>query len=1284
MVVTAGPGAGKTRILSHRFCFILLTDDYVSIPRILTLTFTEKAAEEMKGRIYEMLSQLDREVRKGADESLKTRIREARDQFHRNRISTIHSFCANLLREHPVESGMDPGFAVIQGARQSRIMGQAIEAGLSSVWQGNREIMMPLLQTFGGRNRLISAVRNLIDHPLTFNRVVETRDELFRNKGWEELVFRDYCHLIRDRSLIPYLRGLNAMEGGKGQYDELLSLINDWYESVEKDQDTSGLPDFFHDLRRIVGERKPFSPTLSVMEGRRKISYIDLVDEFYPDLFHPRSPDHIFGSQVNLFLEVAAVCLDKYKKEKQRINALDFADLEARSYIFLTDLSNDRDQRELKMVQQRFKYIMVDEFQDTNRVQWDIVRRLCSSRGETGKAVLQPGKLFVVGDKRQAIYRFRGGDVTVFEAVTEEIKRSNTGDPVPMFWQRQEVRDRIDRIYEGYPESFKQQSDAYDSLSGKERTDILNGDIYLPHNFRTDSRPIDFFNRIFEEIFSNKGAVRQREYETAPRKICMPDGRGQSPEERGSVSFYLTRAESRGKKLAETEAVLMKNIIERILGKHGKENYEYKSFPDIREKIEQDRPAIGILFFAFSHLKSFESIFREAGLPFRVHRGKGFYRCQEVMDMVQLLNFLSDERQRISLLSILRSPVLGLADSEIFDLFYGQDVIPDQFLSSDNPHVMEVGRQILSWRLLSNRLTLAELIRKVIADRSLTAILSAHPNGRQRLANMEKLIEIARRFQTDGNGSLPEFVEYCLEMADQEEEEGEALVISGAESPICLMTIHAAKGLEFPMVIIPDLDRRIPARPRSGKPVRLYPSDRNMPGDWNHKEGEIPVWQVEIPGLHYTKEYSPLGYLLMRRNSLEDMAENRRVFYVGCTRARNHLILMGNMKKSLMEKERVPITSDDYRELATIMDLLDDIYGFSFNFPLEESHVYEGKDGLPSVIWGEPGSRGFTGVPYGGRGLDCSDFGEYDDRIKGMDLSGPIEPPPYFQLSFKSISIFRKCPAMFYYSVILGIKMNGTGLTGFVPDTEAVKLPDRREEEEAEYSSRNALFVGSLIHDYLERHRFGDQLDEALFMKIWERLCQTDQEGDSLDETTLEGLRERSLIHLKNTIHDERLVSLLCGEVDYAEVPFLISVSQGCEFRGVIDRLFRDRDRDCWSIIDWKSNDLSGKDPADVAEENGYNLQLACYKWAVERILNQEVGDVYIYFTDRGHLHKSQWEGDPGELIETMLERIREFIGSGDQRVSDLMGLKENETDCRSCEYRELPCKTFSPSVSNF
>ncbi|MFC1820609.1 UvrD-helicase domain-containing protein, partial [Thermodesulfobacteriota bacterium] len=1198
MVVTSGPGAGKTRILSHRFCFILLTDDSVSIPQILTLTFTEKAAEEMKGRIYEMLTQLDRDLGTGTDEKLIKKIREARGQFHRNRISTIHSFCANLLREHPVESGVDPGFIIIQGAKKRDLMAQSIEAGISSVWQRDRDLLMPLLQAFGSRKNLIRAVHDAIDHPLVFKRIMGTKERLFRTNGWANQIFRDYCRLIKDKSIIPYLKGLRELSNGKGKYKELLQLLEDWYECAEEDQEGFNVPNLFRNLRGMVTDRKSSSPTFSIREGIRKISYLDLVEEYYPDIFLFESPDLAFERELNLFIKVANVCMDQYVAEKEKINALDFSDLEARSHSFLIDLYENNEQSLLKRIQKRFRYIMVDEFQDTNRVQWDIIRLLCSYKDKGEKDLLQPKKLFVVGDKRQSIYRFRGGDVTLFESVTEKIKESNPENPVQMFWERRDMDDLIAKIYKGYPKLQRKQSEGFDSLSSSEKENILNGYIYLPHNFRTDSGPIDFFNRIFKEIFGNKGAGKPERFETASELISMPDGNMKSPRNKGSVTFYLTRASSERKGQAVTEAALIADIIERIMGKRGKSCHEYMAYPDIREKIENNQKAIGILFFRFSHLKSFEDILRDAGLPFKVHRGKGFYRCQEVMEMLQLLNYLTDERQRISLLSALRSPIFGLTDPEIFDLFYGETVTLDRFLLSENQYVRQAGRQIKSWRFLTDRLPIAELIRKIIYERSLMAIYSVHPNGMQRIANIEKLIKIARRFQSEGNGALSEFIKYCLEMADEEEEEGEAMVVSEGDSPISLMTVHAAKGLEFPMVIIPDLDRRLPARPRTGRPVRLYSSEKGEPGVWNFQEGEIPVWQVEIPGLDYLKKYSPLGHLLMRRNRLEDMAESRRVFYVGCTRARNHLVLIGSMKKSLMEKQKRSLTSEDYRERATILELLDDIYRFNLSFPREQSKIYADKGRVPSIIWSEPESRKFKGVYYDKLRLDSSDFGAYDDRIKKLDLTEPIQTPPYFQFSFKSVRIFKRCPVKFYYSVILGIKMEGSNYSGFKKDVSLTEGARLREDDEIDGSGK-ALFLGTLIHEYLEKHHFGNPLDEDLLNSIWERLSRSGTDAYDFDKDTLLSLREKTFNQLKNSVTDERLVRFLKGEVSYGEIPFLFSISQGIEFRGTIDRLFRDRNKGHWAIIDWKSNDLKERDPGDVAVENDYYLQLACYKLAV-------------------------------------------------------------------------------------
>jgi len=1269
MVVTSGPGAGKTGILSNRFCFILLTDHSVSVPQILTLTFTEKAAEEMKGRIYKMISLLERELEGGPDEKILMKIREAREHFNKNRISTIHSFCANLLRENPVESNIDPGFSIIQGAKQRDLMEESIESAISSIWRTNRDILIPLLRSFGGRKNLITAIDNIISHPMTFDHAYKTGRKLFETGGWANQVFSDYCRCIRDNNIIPYYKGLKGIDKGKGQYDELIDILEQWNARSDRDQECFGIPELFAAMRQLVDERHAFSAKLSVGEGMKKISYADLIEEFYPDIFRARSPDRIFEQEFNPFMEAARICLKQYRKEKTKTNSLDFADLETGCHSLLTHLFNN-DRIQLQKIQKGFKYIMVDEFQDTNIVQWEIIRLLCVHRGTKGMDVLQSGKLFVVGDKRQAIYRFRGGDVTVFESVTEEIKESNSETQAGFYWQRGDMDDLLTGIHKGYPEIKNRYAALFESMTGEEKDKMLSGNIYLPHNFRTDARPIDFFNRVFKVIFGNKGAVSPERYETTHGIITMPEIKRASEKDSGSVAVYLTTSHNVKKDAAGKEAALIADLIEGIIGKRGVENREYTAYRDIREKINAGQKAIGILFFKFSHIKTFEAIFREAGLPFMIHRGKGFYRCQEVMEIMQLLNYISDERQRISLLSALRSPIFGLTDAEVFDLFYGGDVTIDRLLASDNAYIRRTGDQLRTWRFLSNRLTIAELLRTIITDRGLTAIYSVHPNGSQRKANIEKLIETARRFQSDGNGALPEFVEYCLRMADEEEEEGEAQVITGEDCPIILMTVHAAKGLEFPMVIIPDLDHRPPVRIRPGMPLRLYPSENK--DQWNSAEGSIPVWQVEIPELGYFKRYSPLGYLLNRRNRLEDIAENRRVFYVACTRAMNHLVMIGSMKKRLLEKDAGSLCSEDYREHATILEILDDIYKFNINFPPDKKD-YCSEDGeSPAVFWREPEPRRFHGMNYKDDSFLPGDFGTYSDRIRERDLTSPIISPSYFRISFKSLSIYKECPRKFYYNVILGLRPEEPGYSGIMEETEKSEGARTREDDEMS-GSGDALLLGLLVHGYLERHRFGDGLNKDLFDNLWEKSVADNHRIEDLHKDTLGRLREKAHDQLERTVKDERLIKALSGTSDYPEAPFLLNISHGIDFRGAIDRVFRNRDKGCWSIIDWKSNDLKGRNPKDVAEENNYFLQLACYKYAVERITNEKVDGLYIYFTDTGDLLESGSQADAEGLIKDVIKKIKEREGNKPRNDID-----RNNIDilkCRLCGYRDAFCK---------
>jgi len=248
----------------------------------------------------------------------------------------------------------------------------------------------------------------------------------------------------------------------------------------------------------------------------------------------------------------------------------------------------------------------------------------------------------------------------------------------------------------------------------------------------------------------------------------------------------------------------------------------------------------------------------------------------------------------------------------------------------------------------------------------------------------------------------------------------------------------------------------------------------------------------------------------------------------------------------------------------------------------------------------------------------------------------------------------------------------GFGLKGDVPFMEGFGY---EEDDEPEYDSKGALFLGSVIHKYLERHRFGDPLDENLFHGTWGRLSEPNINGDHFDKETMATLRAKAMKHLETTVNDKRLIRLLEGQEHFAEVPFLFSISQGCEFRGVIDRLFKDRDRGQWVIFDWKSNDLKDKDPELVAEENDYHLQLACYKWAVEHILNEKVGDLYIYFTDRGHLLNSRWDGNPEDMIEEVLRKIGDHEANRDRWGQDFIAtMKKDVSDCRFCEYEAVLC----------
>ena len=1268
MVVTAGPGAGKTRVLTERFCHIILTNDEVGIGEVVAVTFTEKAAEEMKARIYTGLSRMLNELRRreGSDGTVIRRLKEALDNFSKNRIGTIHSFCAWLLRQYPVEAGIDPGFAIIQGLTQREMILRAIQSAIATLSRENKDTLTELIRVFGNRGSLLEAVKGVIEHPITFERILATRDHLRKKENWKDQVFTEYCRYVQDYLLIPYYNGLKRLDGDTGQFDQVMGLLSDWYRKRDSCHDDCGVPPLFTQLRNLSQQRLAKSPRLTIKQGTREISYLDLVDAHYPDLFAACNPDHIFEEGLTIFLELAGASLERYQADKRAVNCLDFADLEAKALAFLRYLFFAENRSLIQRVQDRFRYIMVDEFQDTNRNQWEIISLLVSERDSNGNPIVSKAKLFVVGDKRQSIYRFRGADVTVFDAATGEIRSSNVSSKEPFLWHREEVIRGMLHIDKGLEKELREHTELFDTVAEGERERILGGDIHLGANFRSDSELITFFNATFKSIFSNKGigALEKYESEHLPiKKAGFPHNEGEG----GSVALYLipNRGGSppnvEGSSKAEREASLIVDTVNRIMGGEGKEVPEYQRYRSIGERIERGELAIGVLFFAYTHIKTFEEIFREAGLPFIVNKGKGFYRCEEVMEMVQLLHYLVDERQTISLLGALRGSVFALTDPEIFDFFTGEMPLRERFLSSPREYLRRIGDQLHTWRQLAGRLPIAELIRTVVRDRGLTAALSAHPNRIQRMANMEKFIEIARRFESEGNGSLPDFVSYCLRMAEEEDDEGEAIgeLIKGVS--IHLMTIHAAKGLEFPMVIIPELDRSVPKEPKPGKPVRLYPGHRSKPDAWNDREGLLPIFSVEFPLMDFRRVLSPLCFILKRRDTLEGVAENRRVFYVGCTRAMHHLILTGHM---VVEKGRGSesfLTSLDYKEGAPIMDLLDDIWGISKRFREDMIGRYPRENEFPLVVWADPTPRRFAGVEPCEAKLSRDDFGTIDDGIKQLDFTDTLRIPPYYQLSPTGLALFKRCPLKFYYRYWLNIPEDPF----FSMDDDYIDdlLVERSEGETVE-----PRIIGTIVHSYLERHLFGSDLDGDLLEALFATFLGQSREGILLERSALEEIKARARESIVRAITDKALLGLLTGVSQYSELPFVLN-GEGYTLRGRIDKLFRDKRSDEWAIIDWKTGEVQEKDPVALAREHYFDLQLACYKHVVEELEDARVRGTYLYFTCPGRLVETDYRGDLGADIDDLIGFTERYKADPEEIAKGIREVKRKEGECSRCSY---------------
>jgi ATP-dependent helicase/nuclease subunit A len=783
--VSAGAGSGKTRTLVELYVR-LLTEDGLSPERLVAMTFTEKAAAEMKDRIRDAI---DERLLAAADATEAERWTKLRRELVRAPISTIHSFCAALLREHPAMARIDPAFAVLEEREAWRLLSKALENVILGGVQSEDPAVTRLVDLYGlaagemGGYGLIQAVAGLYAQMVQAGQTVaECRAKIPEPA---ELVAPALDELIR--TLDDRVR--TALDGSVKQRQDAAAFMPRW--SDIKMRFAQGLPP---DLSlKEVGRLE------RALKGRRwRSGAIKECLEHLTDALAERMSVPVLHDLLDLVARVEAA----YVAAKNRKSGLDFEDLQVKARNLLRDFPALQ-----QLYQETWDVLMVDEYQDTNGLQDSLVRLLCP---ETATR-----KLFMVGDPKQSIYGFRGADVSVF-----------------MAW-----RERLASV------------------------------CHLQSNYRSVPCIVDFVNAFFgEEVLAGQGG--------AGWQIRFGPDDGMKAERAGEGTIQVLSVERGQDELTDDarsrEASLLADHI-------------WASVQGSEPLRVADRPArwgdCAMLFRVTSQIKVYEHELRRRNIPYYVVKGQGFFECQEIKDVVNVLAWLDDPTDGISLAGFLRSPMVGLSDNALLRLAKGGGLAEGTAAldtAEEDAALARARAWLLEWRELRDRLAPSELVERIVRSTGYLAAIVPLFQGAQKVANVRKLVDLSREYEESGPYNFRGFVRYLTTLIDDKAREPEYPVWAERADVVRLMTVHQSKGLQFPIVYVPQMARE----------NRIHPEAVMF-----HVERGV-VAKVRVDKYHPWLKPPAMAAVEAERKDRE-IEESRRLLYVALTRAADHLVMSG-------------------------------------------------------------------------------------------------------------------------------------------------------------------------------------------------------------------------------------------------------------------------------------------------------------------------------------------------------------------------------------------------------
>ena len=1158
ILVSAAAGSGKTAVLVERIIRRLTEDDTpTDVDRLLIVTFTEAAAAEMKERIGAAIEK-KLEERPGD-----IRLERQATLIHSAQITTIHSFCLAVIRDHFHVIGIDPGFRIAEEGELKLLKQDVLEELLEECYAEAKEEFLDFTERFGsGKSdkKIEEIILKMYEYSRSYPRPDRWLDQCVKAYESEDLEVRAEERVrMRAADIERVLeRGLKICEEPDGPYMYGDMLDSD-LEELERLQRAENFDAMYSAAAGFKWKRLSSKKDDTVSPDKKeKVKKLreqakSLLKGMQEDYFY--APREVWQQDMQDALPSVVTLTELVKRfahmldEKKRLrNMIDFNDMEQFALAILTE---EKDGELVPSAvageyQDRFDEVMIDEYQDSNLVQETILTSVSRvSRGEYN--------IFMVGDVKQSIYSFRLSRPELF------MEKYNT------YSLKDSVTQRID----------------------------------LHKNFRSREEVLDSVNDIFRQIMKKElGGI---EYDDS---AALYPGAEFPPLPSGKEDFcksellLLDKEDTGGEDERQAEARMIARRIRELI-RDGvvldKETREYRRV-QYRDIVILTRSIRG-------WAEVFSSVLGEEGIPAYSVSREGYFETYEVSVLLDYLKILDNARQDLPLAAVLTSVFGGLNTRELAEIriaypnvpFYEaaamcaeSDAAEDACMEELRGKLRRFYDQVRYFREKVPYTPIHELLEEIIDKTGYGLYIAAMPGGAQRMANVEMLTERAAAFEGTSYKGLFNFVRYIAQLKKYDVDYGEAGIMDEQADTVRIMSIHKSKGLEFPIVFVAGMGKKFNTQDTKGS-VLLHP-------DWGAGVDLIDLKRR-------TKTPTFLKKMIREETALENLAEEMRILYVALTRAKEKLIMTGAAK--ITEDGAVSDISSVFRAegakcyLDWVLPciLSDETGKVKQESPVEVS-VFGAEDLTPQQeeVQAEVMAEDVL------RNWDDSQVYEPELRERldaQIDYVYPFEDEGKMKLKF-TVSELKKWASL----------AEEAGEEMYEEPVVVPLIPEFLKEEEILTGAPR----GSAYHKLLELLDFTVDYDVENLIAAVQQLR---QEGRLTDEMA-ECIRPKDILRFLGCRSGRRMADAARNGKLYKEQPFVLSVDaseiypEDCSgekilVQGIIDVYFEEPDG--LVVLDYKTDKV--RTGNELKEK--YHAQLDYYAQALEQLTEKPVKEKIIY-----------------------------------------------------------------------